>query len=398
MGRPYLILTKAVHKKGMPPSSSAQLRIATLSNSAEIVLLWRDLLGASAASVYQTPEFVLSWQESAVRADDRMLLLIVEDKTRPIMVMPLHVSKRGPLRIARYPAGKHSNFNMPVFDPAAGEKLAGELRPLLLQAARKAQIDLFALCNQPNDWLGSANPLTAFQTGPSPSFGAALKLDLDVEGMLTRIASKERRRKLRQKQKGLQSLGHADYCEATTPAAARLLLDAYLAQKAAQFEELGINNPFAEAAVQRWLQKLAVDSLDQNSGTLRMFGLKLDGEVIAVWGVGVYLGCASAMITSYTSKPHLARTSPGELLLEWVVRRLCAEGCRQLDFGVGEARYKSQWSDMTIPLFDAYIGVSMRGAAAATAMRAGATLKRRIKQSQRLSSVLKAVRRLRSKV
>lgn len=376
----------------MPPSPSSPLRISVLRDAAELRPLWDDLLTRASASVYQTPAFVHSWWAQAERGET--MCVIVWDEDRPLMLMPLSIARKGPVSVASFPAGKHANFNLPVFDSTASARLWPEMTTLLMQAGREASIDCFALMNQPHIWLDVKNPLAAIGGDPSPSFGSSLRLDADADRLLTRIASKERRRKLRQKQKWLQALGDTVYFEAASAEEARQVLDAYFEQKSAQFVAQGIPDAFADDDVRGWLHAMAVKSIDDGSGTLRLFALRLAGRIVAVWVAGVHQGCASGMLTSHVAEPDIARTSPGELLLEWMIRRLCAEGCSQLDFGVGEARYKSQWSDATIPLFDAYLGVSPLGQAAALAMRSTTRLKRRVKQSERLSSLVKAARRL----
>ncbi|MBY0612612.1 MAG: GNAT family N-acetyltransferase [Beijerinckiaceae bacterium] len=364
-----------------------------MRDATEIRPPWDDLLKRASASVYQTPAFVLCWGAQAERGE--MMYVIVSDEDRPLMLMPLSIVRNGPVSVASFPAGKHANFNLPVFDSAASARLAPEMATLLKQAGREAGINCFALMNQPRIWLGVENPLAALGGEPSPSFGSSLLLDADADRLLARIASKERRRKLRQKQKWLQALGDTVYFEAASAEEAQQVLNAYFEQKSAQFLAQGIPDAFADDDVRGWLHAMAIESIDNGSGTLRLFALRLAGRIVAVWAVGVHRGCASGMLTSHVAEPDIARTSPGELLLEWMIRRLCAEGCIQLDFGVGEARYKSQWSDATIPLFDAYLGVSPLGRAAALAMRSTTRLKRRVKQSERLSRLVKALRRLR---
>jgi CelD/BcsL family acetyltransferase involved in cellulose biosynthesis len=99
------------------------------------------------------------------------------------------------------------------------------------------------------------------------------------------------------------------------------------------------------------------------------------------------------MFNSYTLGDG-ARQSPGLLLLVHVIRDCMARGVATYDHGVGEALYKSFFSDATEPLFDSFFGLSPRGQALAAAIAAKATLKRWVKRSPRALELATALRRL----
>ena len=172
------------------------------------------------------------------------------------------------------------------------------------------------------------------------------------------------------------------------------MLAAYFAQKAQQFAAKGISDDFADPMTQDWLLQLAGAPKTADTEPLRLFGLKLDDRYVAIWGAGRHGPSVSGMITSFDTEGEIARTSPGELLLEWVIGRLCAEGHHLFDFGVGEAHYKTLWSDTTIPLFDSYLHVSKTGAAITMLLRSKQSAKRMIKQSPRLMALMARARRL----
>jgi CelD/BcsL family acetyltransferase involved in cellulose biosynthesis len=68
------------------------------------------------------------------------------------------------------------------------------------------------------------------------------------------------------------------------------------------------------------------------------------------------------------------------------------EGVRELDFGVGRARYKDRWANRVTPMFDATLSLSPAGQAYAAAERARIAGMRSIKASTRLYGALKAAR------
>ena len=352
--------------------------------------IWRDLMSRSPAFIYQSPDFLLPWLEIYGRATGiEPLFILLRDLSGPVLMMPLGVRRFGPCTIAECLGGKHANFNLPVFDPPRLGGDAPAICAAFVSATRQSGIDLLVLANQPQSWRGVANPLRFERSLPSPSFGYALALEPDADLLIQRVLSKERRRKLRQKLKWLGDLGTVVFEEALDPVAQQVMLNTYFQQKSERFDAQGVTDPFADPAIRRWLGALAAFPSGQ---ALRLFGLKLDQTYVAIWGVGQHDGVVSGMITSFAGSEALQRCSPGDLLLEWMLRRLCAEGVSQFDFGVGEAQYKSIWSDETIPLFDTHLGLTAKGAALSTLLQAKTRLKRAIKQSPRLMTNLKKVR------
>lgn len=354
------------------------------------------LLGDAPATIYQTPAFQSTWLDeigSERGIEPAALLMRVEE--RAAMLLPLAIEQAGPLRIAQFPGGKHANFNMPLMTELAEPIPAPTVLDLLRRAAREARLDVLALRNQPVAWQGVRNPLHGMLAQDAPSHGHMLSLDTDAEAVMQRLHSKEKRRKLRQKHKWLDQLGPVRFEEALDESTIDAMLDVYFRQKRRRFDSLGIADPFAHPDDQRFLRRLARAPAD-HLPALRLFGLKLGERYVSIWGAGVHGGSASGMITSFDDDQAIARTSPGELLLERMLRCFCAEGVKRFDFGVGEAQYKSLWSDEMVPLFDLIVATSLRGQPAALIMRRAAAAKRAIKQSPGAMAVLKRARRLRA--
>ena len=91
----------------------------------------------------------------------------------------------------------------------------------------------------------------------------------------------------------------------------------------------------------------------------------------------------------------MSRFSPGDLLLQHLVRDQTARGRQGFDLGVGEARYKASICDETIELVDTVLPVTLRGRAYGL-VRLGLTrAKRRIKRDPRLFAAVARLRRLR---
>ncbi len=117
------------------------------------------------------------------------------------------------------------------------------------------------------------------------------------------------------------------------------------------------------------------------------------GRVLATFGGAVSDRRFSGMMTAFDADPEIARYSPGDLLLQHLVRDQTDRGRQGFDLGVGEARYKASVCDETIGLVDAVLPVSLPGRAYGAAAEAGARLKRRIKRDPRLWALVGRVRK-----
>ena len=87
------------------------------------------------------------------------------------------------------------------------------------------------------------------------------------------------------------------------------------------------------------------------------------------------------MINSYDADAEIARSSPGALLLRAIIEAKCRDGLAAFDLGIGEARYKDEWCDETLPLFDSLMPVSPKGHVYCAFESARLRGKRWIKQS-----------------
>jgi CelD/BcsL family acetyltransferase involved in cellulose biosynthesis len=99
------------------------------------------------------------------------------------------------------------------------------------------------------------------------------------------------------------------------------------------------------------------------------------------------------MFTSFDDDPAMARCSPGDLLLQDMVRDLVARGFACFDLGVGEARYKNSFCTTEVALADMFLPLTLYGRLAAAALQTASRMKAAVKRDPRL---LNAANRLRS--
>jgi CelD/BcsL family acetyltransferase involved in cellulose biosynthesis len=373
------------------PSATSALTPEAFPDLAAAEAPWRALEAAPGVVMtpYQRFDWVASYAAALPDGVRPCPVLLRDAGGRPLALLPLGLRREAGIRVARVIGGRHANFHMPVFaGPEAAAVPAETYRQALRRAGARAGIDVIHLPFQPLAWDGVPNPLAQGPASPSDAYG--LRLAADPDEVLKRVLSGDARRKLRQKEKWLVAAhGPVEHRVAADDVEGEAILAAYLAQKAARFAQLGIQDPFADPEARAFL------SAAHRAGALELHALRVQegGRILATFVGAVDAQRFSGMLTSFDSDPSLARFSPGDLLLQALIRDQALRGRAALDLGVGEARYKASVCDETIGLVDAVLPVSLRGRAFAAAAEAGGRLKRRIKRDPRLWALVGRVRR-----
>ena len=372
-----------------PPRATARrlARVAVLGSLDEARAAWADLLAVAPASAYQTPGWLDAWLGTVGRAE-RPVLVAGFDDQGPVALLPLRRTPLGGLMVARFLGGRDANFGLGLFHPGVAWDLP-ILRGFLGEAARLGGIDLFWLGNQPDALGGRANPLAALPRVPSPSLQHEVPLDPDPDAFLARTLSARARKHIRQKETKLAALAPVRHTRATDPATAARLAAALLAQRESRF---GPSDP--DGSLQAFLVA-ASQAAGGARPAVELHALTCGDAIVAVFAGAGHAGRFSGMMVSFAAEDPWARFSPGELLLARVMAEKCREGFEMFDLGIGEARYKSSFCPVAVPLFDTVLGITASGRVAAAALRAGLAAKRGVKQSPRLWAAVRRLRALR---
>jgi CelD/BcsL family acetyltransferase involved in cellulose biosynthesis len=356
---------------------------------------WTELEAIAPITGYQTRRFLLPWLDTLGerRGFSAMISVARDTAGRPVALVPLGLARRGPFQVALFLGDRQSNFNLPLvrpdvcFDRAACEAL-------LKETARKAprRPDLFLLLNQPLAWLGSPNPFALLPRRESPSFGYATGLS-DARTFATKI-SKGTRRRLRKKEQRLASLGPITYERATTPERARFVLEAFLEQKKSRFSRAGLDPEFARPQMLAFLDRAATRGITEGRAAFELHALCVGEKIVATYGAIRHGGSLHAMFNSFDQNREIARCSPGDLLLHRMLEDACSRNVTSFDLGIGEARYKASVCEEIIPLFDCIIPMTLAGYAAGMLAGLRLSVKRRIKRSPRIWSLIQKSRTL----
>ncbi|GAC1331905.1 MAG: hypothetical protein NVSMB26_10820 [Beijerinckiaceae bacterium] len=355
---------------------------------------WTELEALAPITGYQTRRFLLPWLDTlGERRGFTALISVARDATgKAVALLPFGIARRGPFQVAFFLGDRQSNFNLPLIRP--GTLFDRRACIALLNAtARNAprRPDVYVLLNQPAAWNGSSNPLALLPRQESPSFAHRTRLLGELADIETQF-SKQTRRKLKKKEARLAEIAPLSYERAATPERARLILDAFLAQKASRFSARGLDPEFARPQMRTFLDRAATRGLAEGRAAFELHALCVGERIVATYGAIRHGASLHVMFNSFDQDPEIAKSSPGDLLLRHILLDACSRGVLRLDLGIGEARYKTSVCDETIPLFDCIIPMTFLGRIGGWLARLRLTLKRHTKRSPQAWNFVQAMR------
>jgi len=393
-------LRKPTISSGFPPAAVGRLaRVAVFDTFKSAEPYWRMLERQNTlATPYQRYEFMSLWHRHIGAGAGVTPFIIVgfDSKSTPLFLWPFGRRTVAQLHVVEFLGGKHANFNMGLWDREAASAIDEiDLRAALNQLDGSA--DALLLANQPLTWQGATNPLALLPHQSSANFGFSGPLADDFESLLRARTNSAMRKKMRKKQRALTEYGTVTFERVIDSAAARRVLDTFFKQKNERMHARGICDVFAAPEVRRFVEAATMERTAQGQPVIELYALSVGGVIAATFGGTVAGDRFCGMFNSIISG-RLSHESPGELLLLEVVRDCCGRGLTTFDLGVGEAQYKGLFCSNADPLFDSFLPLTHAGALLTGAARMTALVKRTIKHTPALWSIVRATRRLRARV
>jgi CelD/BcsL family acetyltransferase involved in cellulose biosynthesis len=378
------------------PAWSKASRIASVDivhDLGQVETVWRGLENQHFSTSYQRFDFLEPWHHRVGKRDDVQPLIVIayDAEHKPLLLLPLALRHRLGVRVACFMGGKHATFNMALWDQDfAAAATADDLRALISAIRAHSAADILALAQQPLRWRDLPNPMALLPNQVSANDCPLLTM---VPGAApATLISNSFRRRLRGKERKLQTLPGYRYHVATAEAEINRLLDWFFAIKPLRMAEQKLPNVFADPGVEDFIRGACMAPLAGGGRVIDIHALECDEEVLAIFA-GVADGQRfSMMFNSYTMSGN-SRYSPGLILMRSIIDHYAERGYRALDLGVGSDDYKRLFCKSEEPIFDCFIPLSLRGKVAASAMSGLNRAKYRVKHNQAL---LYMAQRLRS--
>ncbi len=367
-------------------------RVDIISDLSEAEPIWRELEARQLATPYQRFDLLAAWQrEVGARENAQPFIVTAHDADgRPLVLLPLTIRIWRGVRVACFMGGKHTNFNMALWDrDFAREATAADLDTLLSSLREKPACDVLVLRQQPKRWQDFLNPLATLPRQRSVNDFPVLYM-LPGDPAINRIGNSFRKR-LRSKERKLQSAGYRHHI-ATSSADIERILDWFFHVKPMRMAEQKLPDVFAEPGVQQFVRAACRAKLPGGGRAIDIHALECDDEVIAIFA-GVSDGHRfSMMFNTYTMSAR-ARYSPGLILMRFIIDYYGERGYRALDLGIGSDDYKRMFCKGDEPIFDSFVSLTPRGRIAATVISAMSRAKRLVKSNQALFHLAQRLRR-----
>ena len=258
-----------------------------------------------------------------------------------------------------------------------------------LQDHPQLQFDLINLTEMPEQVGAQANPFLNLPVAINPSGAYLTHLTGDWESFYAAKRSSSTRRRDRTKRKRLAEFGEITLVNPENETEILDTLDLLMAQKARSFARMGVGNLFAKPGYADFYRDLAASSATKQLAHVSSLNV---GNTAAAINLGLtWRGCYYHLLASYDDG-EVSRFGPGAAHLHDLLQLAIDRGLRVFDFTIGDERYKRDWCDTEIKLYDTIVGVTARGSLVAAAMSAAARVKRWIKQTPALWSAFSAGR------
>jgi CelD/BcsL family acetyltransferase involved in cellulose biosynthesis len=378
------------------PARSRASRIADVDIIADIGRaepIWRVLERHDRLSTsYQRFDLLAIWQHEVGSRDHVSPFIVVayDAERRPLLLLPLALRSSHGVRIASFMGGKHTTFNMALWDANfAREASEEDLAVLLSKLRERAAADMLALTQQPRSWRDVPNPLALLPHQASVNGCPVLFMPLGAAPAA--LISNSLRRRLKTKESKFKTLPGYRYHLAGTDAEIGRLLDWFFRTKPLRMAEQKLPNVFAEPGVEDFVRGACMAKLPDGGRAIDLHALECDEEVIALFA-GVADGHRfSMMFNTYTISDH-GRFSPGLILMRSIIDYYAGRGYGALDLGIGSDDYKRMFCKGDEQIFDSFVPLSPRGRLAAAAISALNRGKRLVKHNQTLFRLAQRLR------
>lgn len=369
-------------------AARARIAVEVTSRFADVAGFWGRLTRATELdSPGQSLAFVELWAETlGIPAQDRLFVTATVDGN-PVLLLPLHLRRVGPLKMYTWFPGRHVGCNAPVADHERLNAMTPDERRELWRriSLRVGGADLIYLPALPH---AEGNPFA--ELGQSIDGDTLYRAEFTGwENADKTQRSKSRRKHDRQQGERLDAMGKVEFAELTNNDDTVPVIATMFRQRAARFKTMGVADPFAPADVRAFYNNAAMPNSPVD---VRLHVMRLNGEIVAVRYNVVSGSRMFCLISSMSCDAEIQNGSPGKQCLLRVMQSIFENGYTSFDMGAGFTDEKRHWCNVQIPVRHHYLPLSTNGRAVAFAHRMLKTARHRIKSNPALLAMAKRVR------
>jgi CelD/BcsL family acetyltransferase involved in cellulose biosynthesis len=369
-------------------------RIASIDivrDLASTEMTWRGL-EQQFCTPYQRFDFLSAWQREVGEREGLVPFIVIafDAERRPLLLLPLALRQAYGARCVHFMGGKHSTFNMALWDKDfAASATQADLEALVAALSERCEADVLALHQQPLRWRDAPNPLALLPHQSSANDCPLLIMESGAAPAT--LISNSFRRRLKGKERKLQPLPGYRYHIANTEADITRLLDWFFRIKPLRMAEQKLPDVFAEPGVEEFVRSACTRPLPNGNHVIDIHALECDEEVIAIFA-GVADGHRFSMMFNTYTMSASSKYSPGLILMRDIIDHYAGKDYRAFDLGIGSDDYKRLFCKSEEPIFDSFIPLSQRGKLAAGVMSGLNRTKRLVKHNPALLEMAQKLR------
>jgi len=303
---------------------------------------WSDLWSFCLhATTFQRPEWLLAWMRSF--EPSRPLLIEVRRKNQLVGLAPLLIYQSGSERVLALMGGGVSDYLDVLIDPDFADETVAVIWNHINQASDWTALDLTDLPGTSQLLHTLPDDFNFSKTTHDVCSGLTLPSKTEE---LTSLFPFRQVRNLRNARNRLHRAGSV-HIEVAARENLISFLDALFDLHRQRWALAGQPGVLADPAIQSFHKIAAPQLLDR--GVLRLYGLRLNGRIIASLYALFERDTASCYLQGFD--PDYARFSPGAHLLGSVIADAVREGKQRVDFLRGREPYKQHWGAFESPTF-----------------------------------------------
>jgi CelD/BcsL family acetyltransferase involved in cellulose biosynthesis len=387
---------RRVHRLPLPvaqaraeSAAGAPIDIAVHDDLHAIEPEWRRFQESADCTVFQAFDWLAAWQAHVGRHERAIPAIVVGRRPNGQMLFLIPLAVRpGLVRRLTFLGSDLCDYNAPLLASDFSDHVKPDQFHDLwkricerLALAPQYRHDLIDLTKMPETIGAQRNPFLGLDVGLHPSGAHCMQLHGTWDAFYLAKRSSVTRRRDRTKRKRLGELGEVRMVTPQDRQGLARTMNVLIEQKAVSFARMGVANMFARPGHREFFLELATNP--RFCDLVHVSRLDV-GATWAAINLGLqFRGCYYHVLASY-DEGEVSRFGPGAAHLRDLISHAIGLGFQRFDFTVGDERYKLEWSDTALKLYDHVAATTPRGWLLAKHAIARRRLKRAIKQNPRL--------------
>jgi len=285
----------------------------------------------------------------------------------PLMLVPLMLRSAFQHRVIEWLSCGVCDYSAPLLADAGAWTAQSAQAAWAAVRSVLPSADRFHITGIPQQIGGVANPLALLTTtrdSVQTTFGLAI--DGDPETVLKRLCRPSFAKEFGKDWRRLERLGDVELVQAGSPDQVEEIFGELVRMRLSRFRELGRFDLLTQEVVVDFYRDAAIQGL--SDGSVRLFGLRVGGSLIAVQYLLVHQGTVHALLIAM-DQSVVPNVSPGMAIIGRLMSWAREQDFGYFDLSVGNQSYKEHMGAVKSVLSELCYGITVKGVAASGAIK-----------------------------